>query len=177
VRIVRHENLAVYAATLLLIITVKLFYANAEAEDLQWILYPTTQLVHAFLNTHFYFDAGNGYVAVDAPVIIGSGCAGLNFYVIALAMCVFSFVHHFKRHKWWFLVTAMGLIYLLTIVANVSRIIAAMLLLELGAPSKIAPADTLHTIQGTIFYFTYLVMFYFALQTAIHKRDQNEFVH
>ena len=160
------------ALTLVLALCIKLFYSAAGPDDLGWILYPTAALVKAFTSISFLFDPHKGYVAAGGAVVIGPGCAGLNFYVIALCMSTFSFIGRFNRHKlYWFLVFVL-ITYVVTLCVNAFRIVGGIMLLEVGRSMNFAVSGALHSAQGTLFYFVFLIAYFVALQSILNQRKQ-----
>lgn len=159
-----YETAIVLVLTVILALCVKLFYSTAGSADLKWILYPTTVLVQFFTSIEFLFDPAKGYVATEAPVVIGPGCAGLNFFVIALCMSVFSFAKRNQYSQVFLFLTISVLTYVVTVVANASRIIAGIVMLDFGEQLNFPVSDTLHTAQGTLFYFVFLLAYFVVLQ-------------
>lgn len=171
------DALAIMALTIALALCIKLFYSSAGPDELVWILYPTTALVKAFTSIGFLFDPQKGYVAIGGTVVIGPGCAGLNFYVIALCMSTFSFIGRFNRHKlYWFLGLVL-LSYVVTLCVNAFRIVGGIMLLELGGNMGFAVPSTLHSAQGTLFYFVFLIVYFVALRAILEPRSSNEDLH
>ena len=171
-----YDTAVILSLTVLLAICVKLFYSTAGPVELKWILYPTTALVNVFSSIDFWFDPDKGYVAVGIPVVIGPGCAGLNYFVIALCMSVFSFVNRYQRSKVYLFLGLTMLTYVVTLVANASRIIAGVMMLDLSERLNFAVSSTLHTVQGSLFYFIFLVAYFVALQVLFNKRRGHETV-
>ncbi|MCI0507994.1 MAG: exosortase K [Gammaproteobacteria bacterium] len=169
-----YETVIISALTVLLALSVKLFYSTAGPGDLRWILYPTSALVNAFSSIDFWFDPNNGYVAIGTPVVIGAGCAGLNFFIIALCMSVFSFINRWQKSKLYVFLGLIAITYAVTLVANASRIIAGILLLEFSENLNFAVSDTLHTVQGSLFYFVFLGAYFVALQVLLTQRGDHE---
>jgi exosortase K len=171
------KTIAVMVMTIALVICIKLFYSNASAADLKFVLLPTATLVKIFTSVGFHFDAAKGYVANGVPVVIGPGCAGLNFYVIALSMCVFSFIDRvYKRKLFWFI----GLIlstYVITLFVNAFRIVGGIMLLDVGNKLNFDGSGELHSVQGTLFYFVFLIAYFVAMREIMNQRSRNEDIH
>jgi exosortase K len=162
--------------TIILALWIKLFYSSAGPEQLKWVLYPTTALVEAFSAINFLFDPKKGYAAIGQPVVIGPGCAGLNFYVIALCMAIFGFIDRFGRHKlYWFLGFVL-ITYVVTVLVNAFRIVGGIKLLEFGGNMHFTVSDTLHSAQGTLFYFVFLIAYFVAVRAILNRRTRNEAV-
>jgi exosortase K len=171
------DSFVIMVLTIALALCIKLFYSTAGPDDLVWILYPTTALVKAFTSISFLFDPNKGYVALGSTVVIGPGCAGLNFYVIALCMSTFSFIKRFNKHKlYWFLAFVL-ITYVVTFCVNAFRIVGGIMLLELGESMNFAVTGTLHSAQGTLFYFVFLIAYFVALRAILDQRSRNEVIH
>ena len=173
----KYDTAIVLSLTVMLAICVKLFYSTAGPVELKWILYPTSALVNVFSSIEFWFDPNKGYMAVGTPVVIGPGCAGLNYFVIALCMSVFSFANRYQHSKVYLFLGLTVLTYVVTLVANASRIIAVIMMLDLGDRLNFTVSSTLHTVQGSLFYFVFLVAYFVALQVLFNKRRGHETVH
>ncbi len=64
----------------------KRHYADAEVEDLRWILWPTAQLVAAATGSPFELEPGAGYLSRQHFFVIEKSCAGVNFMIAALGL-------------------------------------------------------------------------------------------
>jgi exosortase K len=71
----------------------KRHYAIARADDLRWILSPTTQVVGAMTGTAFRWQPHEGYFSRDRLFLIEKSCAGINFMVAAFGMLTFALLH------------------------------------------------------------------------------------
>lgn len=171
------DTLVILLLTIALALCIKLFYSTAGPDDLKWVLLPTTALVEGFSSISFLFDPQKGYVAIGLPVVIGPGCAGLNFYVIALCMCSFSFIRQFEKHKLYWFLGFILITYVITLCVNAFRIVSGLILLELGGSMNFAVSDMMHTMQGTLFYFVFLVVYFVALQVILKQRSRYESIH
>ena len=80
-------------ATLMLVALImwriKRYYADANVDDLQWILGPTARLVTAVTTTPFQWEAGEGYLSRERMFLIEKACAGINFMIAAFGMVAF----------------------------------------------------------------------------------------
>src|SRR5262245_28542399 len=66
--------------------TLKLYYSAASANQLRWILAPTTALVELVSGASFEFESHAGYMSGDRSFLIASSCAGVNFLITAFLM-------------------------------------------------------------------------------------------
>jgi exosortase K len=136
------------------------FYSWADNDNLQFILLPTNAIIEFFVNQKAVYSNENGFFYPDLQIAIDKYCAGLNFYLIALLASFLALVANFeqtKRKIILFLVLAI-ICFVLTIFANVARILSAIRILQL--PFAWLKATWLHEAQGTFIYLTILLSFY-----------------
>ena len=167
------ESALVILLAVSLTITIKIYYSNAGPEELRWILYPTAMLVQLFTGVDFLFDPQKGYVATGFPVVIGPGCAGLNFYVIALCMIVVSFISRFARHRLYWFIFFVLLTYGVMVVVNSFRIVGGIVMLDLAPMMGLDASGALHAAQGTLFYFVFLIIYFVIVRFAIELKEQS----
>ena len=158
-RVVRIKILVV-GITLLVAWGLKWHYANARAEDLSWILTPTTHLVSAVTGASFEWRAGEGYFSRDQMFLIEKSCAGINFMIAAFGVLVLGQLGRTGTRVTALVTLGAGVCgsYLAAVIVNAVRIAIAM---QLGAHpewlSSFGP-DDVHRIEGIIVYFGGLVM-------------------
>src|SRR5688572_20200996 len=104
--------------------SLKLSYSTAGANQLRWILAPTTFLVELVSGTTFQFESNAGYMSSDRRFIIAASCAGVNFLITAFLMLSLSRLWKARTQSpahnlsWRFIPIALMLAYLATLVAN-----------------------------------------------------------
>jgi exosortase K len=74
------------AAVVLAMWGLKRHYADAEVEDLRWILWPTARLVAAATGSPVELEPGAGYLSRRHLFLIEKSCAGVNFMIAALGL-------------------------------------------------------------------------------------------
>jgi hypothetical protein len=77
---------AQFTVVLLCALALKLYYSAASANQLRWILAPTTALVELVSGASFEFEANAGYLSGDRKFLIAASCAGVNFLITAFLM-------------------------------------------------------------------------------------------
>ena len=155
-------KLCVLALTALVIWALKRHYADAGADDLWWILTPTTRVVSAMTGIAFVAVPSEGYVSHERLFVIEKSCAGINFQVAAFGMLVFALLHRVGSRRSGLGVLGASLLasYGAAIVVNAVRITIAMWLAD--RPSTIwsfTPAQV-HRLEGIVVYFGGLVLLY-----------------
>jgi exosortase K len=140
----------------------KRHYAGATAEDLRWILSPTSQLVGVAAGTDFTFEPGQGYLSRQRLFLIEKSCAGVNFMIAALGMLAFALR---SRVDSWAAATrvlafSIAASYVATVIVNAARITLAMwLAAHPMTVSGLSPSQ-LHRIEGIVVYFGGLMLLY-----------------
>ncbi len=151
---------------LLIAVTLKLYYSTASADELRWILAPTTVLVELISGTAFTFEAHAGYLSSDRSFLIAPACAGVNFLITAFLMLMASKLlkEHSAGKIWRFIPVAALIAYLVTLVANTVRIALALPLRQVPDMYWLNP-DQLHRVEGIVVYFSFLLLLYVVSET------------
>ncbi|HEY2963195.1 MAG TPA: exosortase K [Pyrinomonadaceae bacterium] len=140
----------------------KSYYSTATADDLRWILAPTTTLVELLIGRHFEFESYAGYMSSDHTFVIAVPCAGVNFLITAFLMLALRRLWRgrFDAISWRFMPVAAVVAYGTTVVANAVRIFVA---LEMQARSTAVSGLTenqLHRLEGIVVYFGFLLLLF-----------------
>ena len=149
------QNALMVAVMLLIAWGLKRHYADARAEELSWILTPTTHLVTVVRGTSFEWRVGEGYFAHERLFLVEKSCAGINFMIAAFGMLVLALFHRGDSA-----VSALRIIggsllasYLSAVVVNTVRIaIALRLAADPAFLPSISAADA-HRLEGIAVYF------------------------
>ncbi len=153
-------KLCVLAVAALVIWGMKRHYADARADDLWWILAPTTRVVGVLTGATFVAVPSEGHVSHERLFVIEKSCAGINFMAAAFAMLVFSQLHRAGSGRSGLCVLGASVIasYGAAIFVNAARITIAMWLADRPiALSTFTPAQ-IHRLEGIVVYFAGLVV-------------------
>ncbi|NLL80319.1 MAG: exosortase K [Clostridiales bacterium] len=160
------QNWFFYLLGLSAILGLKCFYRQADSGQLDWILAPTAAWVHLLSGITFVQEPKAGYINHDFRFLIAPSCSGVRFMTIVMAMLIFSFVHHRKTHKGKLLWTTLSIpaAYLFTVFVNGFRIVLSiwlpLLLQRTSLYGGWLTPERLHTMTGTVVYFTGLLLLY-----------------
>jgi exosortase K len=147
-------------------------YSHASAEDLRWILAPTTWLTSLFVSGEFSFQTGQGYLSREQSVLISPACAGVNFLIVALLSLVLGFSSRFadlrQRARW--LVTSIALAYLTTLVVNALRIGLSIAVAHLAARVTGLTFQSVHRLLGIFIYLAGLLTLCLTVQLWLSSR-------
>lgn len=166
-------KLVVLAIMLLIAWGLKRHYAGARAEELSWILSPTTHLVSVVTGTSFEWRAGEGYFSRDRLFLVEKSCAGINFMIAAFGMLVLA-----QFHRGEGAVSALRIIggsllasYVSAVVVNTVRIAIALRLAAHPASLPSLSAADVHRLEGIAVYFGGLVL----LHELVRRLDRRAF--
>jgi exosortase K len=163
--------LAKLIVVVLAAVALKQFYSAAGADDLRWILAPTTFLVELATGDRFTFESGAGYINDAHSFLIAPACAGVNFLITAFLLLTFSRLARYRTvPAGWLLIPAAGVIaYATTVIANSFRISIALMLRQTdNTPIWVAP-DQLHRLEGIVVYFGFLVILFIVSETLVSR--------
>jgi exosortase K len=160
-----------YVIGIVIAFTLKYYYSRADAEALDWILAPTVRCVRVLSGITFEKQQDVGYVNHEYQFIIAPVCAGMNFMVIAFSTLIFSFTHRIKtwKGKLLWMGSSLLIVYLYTILANSLRIIPSVFLPQLDIYNGWITPERAHTIEGTVVYFTSLLLLYFIADEVLKR--------
>jgi exosortase K len=144
----------------------KRHYAGARADDLSWILSPTSRLVGVMTGQRFTLQPGEGYVSRDRLFLIEKSCAGINFMVAAFGMLIVALLHRVGSGKLAARVLSVSLLagYSAAVLVNAVRITVAMWLAAHPAALPAFSAADVHRVEGITVYFGGLVLLYEIVQ-------------
>ena len=140
----------------------KRHYADADPDDLLWILRPTTWLVGIATGASFTFQPGEGYLSREHLFLIEKSCAGINFMIAAFGMLVYAQFHRIDSARMAVQVFGGSLLagYAAAVLVNAARIAAAMWLAAHPAAWSAFSAADVHRAEGIVVYFGGLVLLY-----------------
>jgi exosortase K len=152
-----------FGASLAAIYCLKRWASTATAEELRWLLTPTTALVERLGAGHFVWVPGEGYLDAEARFRIVPACAGVNFLAavlltaaVRLAAAPLSLAVRCIAS-----VAAVSLAWGMTVVVNALRITVAMALHRhpWWSPAFLAEPEA-HQLIGIVVYAGALTVLY-----------------
>lgn len=153
-----------------LTLALKLGYARAEADDLDFVLAPTTALVGAATGLAFEREPGVGYLSREAVYLIAPACAGLNFTIAAFSSLVLGFTprHANVPARAARLALFAGLALAVTPLANAIRITLDLTLDPPSALPDLSRAE-LHRLEGIVVYLVSLWLLHAAAERVLES--------
>jgi len=150
------------AVVLLCALALKFYYSNATADELRWILAPTTALVQLLSGRSFAFESYTGYMSSDHRFVIAVPCAGVNFLITAFLMLGLRRLWRDRMQgiSWTFLPMTATLAYLATLIANTTRICVALEIQRRSLEVNGLNGNQLHRLEGILVYFGFLLLLF-----------------
>ncbi len=195
---------AQFVVVLLCALALKLFYSTASANELRWILAPTTAVVELVTGTRFEFESYAGYINSDRSFIIAGACAGVNFLITAFLMLSLRMLwrdrlrersdnlerpHNLERSEglersedvgpsgnlaWSFILIVLLFSYFATIVTNTIRISIALWLRQTSVEISWLSPAQLHRFEGILVYFGMLLLLFVISERLQRNSDPDK---
>ena len=162
------RRLAILAVTALLMWGVKRQYADAPADDLRWMLTPTSRLVSLATGVPFEWQSREGYFSRERMFLIAKACAGINFMIAAFGMTVFLLAARATTaaSAGRIVIVSAAVSYAAAILVNAARISFALwLAAHPGAVTWLSAAQ-LHRAAGIACYFGGLLILYQSIRRS-----------
>jgi exosortase K len=143
-------------------LALKSYYSTATANDLRWILAPTTRLVELLSGRSFEFESYAGYMSSDRTFVIAVPCAGVNFLITAFLLLTLRRLWRERFHgiKWRFIPFAAVVAFAATVIANTTRIWFALELRARSIAISGLSNAQLHRLEGIVVYFGFLLLLF-----------------
>lgn len=171
-RLIRNSSRLMFVAVCVL--AAKHFYSAASADQLRWILAPTTAMVELLSGQRFYFESRVGYMDESHRFLIANSCSGVNFLIASFVMLSVGWIQkdRFQSCRWLLFPCAGALAFVGTIGANSTRILLALKLQEAGVQAGWMDPSRVHRLEGILVYFGFLLLIFFIGEIPVQtKRD------
>ncbi|HEX5604134.1 MAG TPA: exosortase K [Pyrinomonadaceae bacterium] len=157
------------AIVLLCALALKQYYSTATANELRWILAPTTLLVELLSGRAFVFESYTGYMSSDHTFVIAVPCAGVNFLIMAFVMLALRRLLNgrFESVSWRFLPISMAVSYVATVIANAVRIVIALEIQRRSVEVSWLTENQLHRLEGIVVYFGFLMLLFVVMERKL----------
>lgn len=166
------KHLPLYLITAAIAVLAKYLCRIDDCDAFIWILAPTSRWVSILSGIPFEYLPHTGYINHFYRFVIAPACSGIRFMLITFLMLIFSFLHpasalakeaSIKKSYLWF-GFSMLFSYAAAIFVNGIRISASIyfpiILENAGIIGGWLTQDKLHTIIGTLTYFSFLCILY-----------------
>src|SRR5256712_9746243 len=144
----------------------KSFYSRAGATELLWILAPSAWLAWLVGGIDVVYEQGAGFISRTHHLVVGSACAGVNFFIICFLCLYFSFARHFSSRMRWLLYSLL-ITFGATVAANGLRIFVSAHLWDADIYGQWITPERMHRLAGTVIYYASLLAVYFAVESRM----------
>jgi exosortase K len=163
-------QLAAGVCAVLIALGVKGFYSRAGADQLLWILAPSSWLARYVGGIDLVYERGTGFISYAHHLVIGPSCAGINFLIAAFLTVYFAFARlSDSRFRWLFSSAAISLGA--AVAANGLRIFVTAHLWNADIYGSWLTPDRVHRLAGTVIYYSSLVALYLAIEAWSGERQ------
>jgi len=147
-------------------LALKQYYSTATANELRWILAPTTALVELLSGRSFEFESYTGYMSSDHTFVIAVPCAGVNFLIMAFVMLALRRLwrERFESVSWRFFPLSLAMAYVATVIANAVRICVALEIQRRSVEVSWLTGNQLHRLEGIVVYFGFLMLLFVLIE-------------
>jgi len=155
----------------------KQYYSTASANQLRWILAPTTACVELVSGISFEFESHAGYMSEDRSFLIANSCAGVNFLITAFLMLSGRKLlsDRSKGIAWGFIPASVVIAYLVTLVANTTRIAIALRVQRMPAEIGWLDRNQIHRFEGIFIYFGFLLLLFVISENMSSEKTSGMF--
>ena len=157
------------AIVLLCALALKQYYSTATANELRWILAPTTLIVELLSGRSFVFESYTGYMSSDQRFVIAVPCAGVNFLIMAFLMLALRrlWTGRFQSVSWRVLPISIATAYVATVIANATRIVIALEIQRRSVEVSGLTENQLHSLEGIVVYFGFLLLLFVVMERKL----------
>lgn len=150
----------------------KRHYSDARAEDLRWILWPTSTIVGVLSGTTFEFEPGAGYLSRERLFLIEKSCAGVNFMIAAVGLLGFGLSREVRgwRRATAVVTGSLAVAYVAAVAVNAARIMVAMQLASADLATGWWTDARIHRLEGIAVYFGGLLLLDLAARAFVRAR-------
>jgi exosortase K len=132
--------------------------------------------VELILNESLVYQSGRGYLDTDGLFLIDKSCAGLNFLLISFCVVYFSFIEKLNNVKHTAIVLLSATLggYLITIIANTSRITVLLWISEYAPTFNPLKNALVHEWAGIFVYFSFLLLYYIGVRWCLKPNQDSQ---
>jgi exosortase K len=150
-----------WAASAVILGSLKLWYPAAANTELLWILAPAAAAVSLITGYSFRFSPELGFQADRTAATIDAGCAGINFLIVLAAFSIFMALPRTgsKARRLVVLAALFCGSYIAAVLINAARISAALCLHATGFDTGVfGNADRAHLCVSIFIYAFFLIL-------------------
>lgn len=164
------KELIHFLFSLFIFIVLKFLYSYLSVDSLRFLIAPVSWGVSFFTGEASVFENGSGYFYPKMNMIIDNSCSGYTFGLICFLMTSFVLLRSDKITKLLVMPLSLLFSYVVTIIANISRITVYLFFMKADISSSLNVSDSiLHESEGIFVYLFFLIAFYLTLNYIFNK--------
>lgn len=150
-----------YTVILAVFVLLKYIYTVIGNDGLYFLLGPTNWIVKLATGSTPVYTTENGFYYNNLNILIEKSCSGYNFWTICFVMLSFLCLNFSKSpfRKFCYILFVLPISWILTLSANASRILTAIVVAKLF-PQSSYRFPWLHQAEGIFIYLSLLILFY-----------------
>lgn len=169
------NKIILLALNIVVFIGLKYLYQYLNNDHLAFLLAPSNFVIELLTGQHASYSIDMGYFYQILNITIERSCSGYTFMLIAFILTAYTLLsQELIRQK--LLITPIALIiaYVVTILANISRIACSIILKDSDIASSLGISYAqVHLVGGVFIYLIFLTTLYFLLSYSFIKNNLN----
>jgi len=160
-------------------ILLKLYHRTADTDDLLFLLSPIAKIVEVATGVSATYIPGSGYLYEHLGIIIDKSCSGFNFACLCFLIIYLPALKYLTGTRKRLLAIPVALLFsfLLTILANSSRILLSISIrTSTKRITEILP-NWLHFAEGVFVYLFFLIVIYLLTNLILTQQTQSHEKH
>lgn len=160
----------------ILFLTLKVLFIFSQTADLKVLLFPISTLIEWMTGSAFHFSDDKGFYFEQLNVTINKSCSGFNFFLLSFLLLSFLTLKNCTLHrsKILFLLVSFFSAYLITILANTSRIYCSIVLQNKLHTLLKLDVSIIHESIGIVNNLCFLITTFYLFEKIIIKHSTYE---
>jgi exosortase K len=157
-------------------ILLKLIFAGADSDALNFLVLPTSKLIALWTGQSYVPSLESGYYFEGLGIVINNSCSGFNLWMIAFVALSYGIISKTSTFKNGLLGIALSLTitYLFTIVVNSFRIYSNLYFQDILSSLLNIQKSHAHEAIGVLVNLTFLITGYLLAEHLLNKKLTNE---
>jgi len=159
----------------LIFVGCKLYFPLANFAFFTFLLWPVAQITGTVIGLPMDYLPGTGYYFSNYNVLIDKSCSGYNFLLLSFMIFVFFLTLKLKTRipAFWTISISLFLSYVLTLLANTSRILISMLFTKNSFFFEWVDSRILHESIGVFCFLSFVIVATLILDNFLSGSQKN----
>jgi len=167
----------IYALFLvILFLILKVLFIYCQTTDLKVLLFPISTLIEWMTGSAFHYGYDKVFYFEQLHITINKSCSGFNFFLLSFLLLSFLTLKNCTLHrsKILFLLVSFFSAYLITILANTSRIYCSIVLQKKLHTLLKLDVSIIHESIGIVNNLFFLITTFYLFEKIIIKHSTHE---